>query len=198
LSPRAGRTWQTGGVVDDDEIIKAANKFFRGVGSTLKKGAQGAVKAGQTVTGVGRGSVKLVLDSTRAAPGGELRGKVVLDLNEPVTAKRLVVELRASQRIVDARGGVRAIAATTTTIYKFEHEVGGNRSYSKEELPFTLAVPADTGNRPSAPAGRIGDVARAVSSVVAPTAGPIEWRVIATLIVPFGRDLDHGVDVTVG
>lgn len=195
-------------MADDDEILKAANRFFGKVGSVVKKAGQeavkvgqkagqGAVKAGQTVTGVGRGSVRLALDATKAAPGGDLRGKVVLDLSEPVTAKRLVVELRASQRIVDARGGVRAISATTTTIYKFEHELGGNRSYHKEELPFTLTVPADLGNRPSAPAGRIGDVARAVSSVVSPTAGPLEWRVTASLVVPFGRDLEHGVDVIV-
>lgn len=184
-------------MVDDDEIIRTANRFFGKVGSVVKKAGSTAVKAGQTVTGVGRGSVKLVLDATRAAPGGELHGKVVLELTEPVEAKRLVVELRASQRIVDARGGVRAIAATTTTIYRFEHEVDGARRYHREELPFTLTVPADTGHRPAAPAGRLGDVARAVSSVVSPTAGPLEWRVTASLVVPFGRDLEHGVDVVV-
>jgi hypothetical protein len=184
-------------VVDDDEIIKAANRFFGKVGSAVKKAGQGAVKGAQTVTGVGRGTVKVALDATRAAPGGELRGKVVLELTEPVTAKRLMIELRATQRIVDARGGVRSMAASTNTIFKFEHELGGNRTYHREELPFTLAVPTDIGNRPAAPTGRIGDVARAVSSVVSPTTGPLEWRVTATLVVPFGRDLDHGVDVMV-
>lgn len=184
-------------MVDDDEIIKAANKFFGKVGSAVRKAGTTAVKAGQTVTGVGRGSVRLALDATRAAPGGELRGKVVLELAEPVEARRLVVELRASQRVFDARGGVRALATTTTTIYRFEQELGGARSYHREELPFTLTVPRDTGSRPAAPAGRIGDVARAVSSVVSPTTGPIEWRVTASLVVPFGRDLEHGVDVVV-
>ena len=184
--------------MDDDEIIKAANKFFGKVGNAVKKGASSAVQAGKTVAGVGRGDVRVVLDSTRVAPGGDVKGKVVLELNEPVMARRLVVELRATQRIVDARGGVRNLAATTSTLYRFEHELGGNRSYHREELPFTLTIPADTGNRASAPAGRIGDVARAVSSVVSPSSGPIEWRVTATLKVPFGRDLDHGVDVFVG
>ena len=37
-------------MVDDDEIIKAANKFFSGVGSALKKGAQSAAKAGKAVS----------------------------------------------------------------------------------------------------------------------------------------------------
>lgn len=189
--------WHTRGVVDDDEIIKAANKFFGKVGSTLKKGAQSAVKAGQTVTGVGRGSVRVALESTRASPGGDVRGKVVLELVEPVEARKLVVELRASQRVFDARGGVRALATTTTTIYRFESELDGARRYHQEEVPFTLTVPKDTGGRPPAPAGRIGDVARAVSSVVQPTTGPIEWRVIATLVIAFGRDLEHAVDLAV-
>jgi hypothetical protein len=184
-------------VADDDEIIKAANKFFGKVGSTLKQAGKSAVKAGQTVAGVGRGSVRVTLDAARAAPGGDLRGKVTLDLNEPVEAKKLLIELRASQRVVDARGGVRAIAATNTTIYRFESELGGARRYHKEDLPFTLTVPKDLGVRPQAPAGRIGDVARAVSSVVTPTSGPLEWRVVATLVISFGRDLDHSVDVVV-
>ncbi|HUQ07954.1 MAG TPA: hypothetical protein VM261_35910 [Kofleriaceae bacterium] len=184
-------------MVDDDEIIKAANKFFGSVGSALKKGAQSAAKAGKTVTGVGRGSVRVTVDSGKATPGGDVRGKVFLELNEPVDAKKLVVELRASQRVFDARGGVRALATTTTTIYRFESELSGARSYHKEELPFTLTVPRDTGTRPQAPAGRIGDVARAVSSVVQPTTGPVEWRVVATLVISFGRDLEHAVDIAV-
>lgn len=195
-------------MVDDDEIIKAANKFFGSVGSALKKAGQtavkagaqvgqSAVKAGQTVTGVGRGSVRVSVDSAKATPGGDLHGKVTLDLNEPVDAKKLVVELRASQRVFDARGGVRSLATTQTTIYRFEHELGGAQTYHNDELPFTLTVPKDTVARPQAPAGRIGDVARAVSSVVQPTTGPIEWRVIATLVISFGRDLEHSVDVVV-
>lgn len=189
--------WHARAVVDDDEIIKAANKFFGKVGSTIKKGAQSAVKAGQTVTGVGRGTVRVVVDPAKATPGGDVHGKVVLDLAEPIDARKLVVELRASQRVFDARGGVRALATTTTTIYRFESELDGARRYHKEEVPFTLTVPRDTGGRPQAPAGRIGDVARAVSSVVQPTTGPVEWRVVATLVIAFGRDLEHAVDIVV-
>ena len=180
----------------DDEIINAANKFFKRVGSAVKTAGTTAVKAGKTVTGVGRGNVRVALDATRAAPGGELRGKVMLELPEPVEAKRLIVELRATQRGVELRGGVRT--PTATTIYRFESELGGARRYQREELAFTLAVPRDVGGgRVAPPAGRIGDVARAVSSVMAPTTGPVEWRVTASLVISFGRDLDHTVDVVV-
>jgi hypothetical protein len=109
------------------------------------------------------------------------------------------VQLRAMQRTVayHRAGGVRSVGTSKAIVYQFEKELGGPRRYGSEELPFTLVVPRDATRQAQAPAGKIGDVARAVSSVVAPTTGPIEWRVQATLVVPFGRDLDHGVDIVV-
>ncbi|MBK9035849.1 MAG: hypothetical protein IPL61_32140 [Myxococcales bacterium] len=180
----------------DDEIVNAANKFFRTVGSAVKKAGTSAVKAGQSVTGLGRGDVRVTLDALRARAGAELRGTVALALTEPIDARRLVVELRASQRGVETRGGVRA--PTATTLYKFEHELGGAQRYHREQLAFTLPVPRELGGgRAAPPAGRLGDVARAVSAVVAPTTGPVEWKVVARLVVPLGRDLDHAVDVLI-
>lgn len=196
-------------MVDDDDIIRGANKLFKSVGGALKKaggvaldvGKQAggaAVKAGKQVVG-GRGHVAISLDRDRFAPGDEIRGKVTLAIAEPIEGKKLIVQLRAMQRTVDYHrsAAVRTVGTTHAIIYKFEKELGGPRRYGSEELPFTLVVPRDAGKQAQAPGGKIGDVARAVSSVVAPTTGPIEWRVTATLVIPFGRDLDHGVDIVV-
>lgn len=180
----------------DDEIIDAANKFFRSIGGAVKKGATTAVKAGQAVVGVGRGEVRVALDELRGRAGGDVRGKVTVALTEPIDARRLVIELRASQRGVETRGGVRA--PTATTLYKFEHELAGAGRFHQGAFAFALPVPRTLGGgRAAAPAGRLGDVARAVSAVVAPTTGPIEWRVIARLVVPMARDLEHAVDVMI-
>ncbi len=180
----------------DDEIIDAANKFFKSIGGAVKKGATTAVKAGQSVVGVGRGEVRVALDELRGRAGGDLRGKVTVALTEPIDGRRLVVELRASQRGVESRGGVRTPIATT--LYKFEHELAGAARFHRGEFGFTLPVPRTLGGgRPTPPPGRLGDVARAVSAVVAPTTGPIEWRVIARLVVPMARDLEHAVDVMI-
>jgi len=199
-------------MVDDDEIIRTANKIFSKVGSVVKKagatvvsvGKQAGstvVSAGKQVTGVGRGSIHVDLDRTRFAPGDEITGKLTLELGDGVDGERLVVSLRALQRTVDYHrtGGIRTVGASQVLIYKFDNELGGTRHYASEELPFTLVVPRDAKDRapPAPPAGRIGDVARAVASVAAPTAGPVEWRVVATLVVKLGRDLEHGVDVVV-
>ena len=186
-------------MVDDDDIIRGANKLFRTVGGAVKKAGGAVVKAGQQVV-TGRGTVALSLDRERFAPGDEIRGKVALTIADPVEAKKLVVQLRAMQRTVDYHraGGVRTVGSSKATIYQFEKELGGPRRYGSEELPFTLIVPRDaTARQAPAPAGKLGDVARAVSSVVAPTTGPIEWRITATLVIQFGRDLEHGVDIIV-
>lgn len=180
----------------DDEILDAASKFFRSVGSAVKKAGTTAVKAGQSVTGLGRGEVRVALEALRVKAGDDVRGTVTLALTEPVAARRLVVELRASQRGVETRGGVRTPIATT--LYRFEHELGGARRYQRDELRFALPVPRELGaGKAAPPPGRLGDVARAVSAVVAPTTGPVEWRVIARLVVPMGRDLEHAADLLV-
>lgn len=186
-------------MVDDDDIIRGANKLFRSVGNAVKKAGGAVVKTGKQVVGAG-GNLAISLDRDRFAPGDEIRGKVTVSLGEPRDAKKLVVQLRALQRTVDYHraGGVRTVGSSKVTIYQFEKELAGPRSYGSEELAFTLVVPRDaTARQAPAPAGKLGDVARAVSSVVAPTTGPIEWRVTATLVIPFGRDLDHTVDIVV-
>ena len=185
-------------MVDDDDIIRGANKLFKSVGSAMKKAGGAVVKTGRQVVG-GRGTITVTVDRDRFAPGDDIRGKVVLAIAEPLEAKKLIVQLRALQRTVDYHraGGVRTVGTSKATIYQFEKELGGPRRYGSEELPFTLVVPRDAVRQAQAPGGKLGDVARAVSSVVAPTTGPIEWRVQASLVIPFGRDLDHGVDIVV-
>jgi hypothetical protein len=178
-----------------DDILKGASRLFGKVGSTVKQ-------AGKQVTGIGLGTVKLSLAKTRFAPGEAITGSITLALPEPIDGKRLVVGLRASQRTIEYSkvGGVRTAGTTTATIYKFEHEVAGAQAYASGEHRFELPVPPDALDLRASPGtggGKIGEVARAVSSVVAPTAGPIEWRVWALLEIPWSRNLDHTVDIIV-
>ena len=183
----------------DDDIrnaAKAAGRFFSKLGGAAKK-------AGQQVTGIGRGTVRVALDRSRFAAGEDLKGTVTLALPEPVDAKALTVTLRATQRTVDYHraGGVRTVGTSNVTVYEQTQEIAGTRSFGSETFAFALPIPTDAtvaGKRPVAPGGTIGDVARAVSSVVAPTTGPIQWKVTATLVIPWGRDLDHAIDVVIG
>ena len=187
-----------------DDILKTANRLFSRVGSTVKSAAEqvgSTVKQGaKQVTGIGLGELRLALPTTRVTPGATISGTLKLTLPQPIDGKRLVVGLRANQRTVDYSrvGGVRTVQTGTAALYRFEHELAGLQRYESGDHAFELLVPPDALElRVSAGAGTIGDVARAVSSVVAPTSGPIEWQVWATLEIPWSRNLDHAVDIIV-
>ena len=80
-------------MADADDVIKGAGRFFSRLGGQLKEvgktvGTQ-VQKTSKQVTGLGRGAVKLELEQTKLAPGGTIKGKLVLALTEPVEAKQI-------------------------------------------------------------------------------------------------------------
>jgi hypothetical protein len=124
----------------------------------------------------------------------------VLALPEPVDAKRFVVSLRASQRMVELRRQGRGTTpmSSRTEIFRFDHELGSGRSYTSDTQAFELLVPFDALDKQPPPNSHpIADVVRSVASVLQPTAGPIEWVVVATLEIAWGRDLSHEVAIIV-
>src|SRR5215203_4302637 len=106
-------------MADPDDLIKNAGKFFSKLGGSLKNAGTTIKETTKQVTGLGRGSVRVELDQTRVAPGGTLRGRVVLAFPEPVEAKRLVVTLRARQKIItvskDSSG--RSVGTSHADVY---------------------------------------------------------------------------------
>jgi hypothetical protein len=144
--------------------------------------------------------VRLELDQTKSAPGSTITGRVLLALSEPVEAKRLVVQLRARQKMVtvnrDSSG--KGVGTSHADVFELELELGGAKTYESETLPFELTIPADALElKASAPSTPLGDIARTIASAVSPTAGPIEWQVVTRLQIAWGRDLTHDVDIVV-
>lgn len=193
-------------MADADDVIKNASRLFSKLGSTLKETSKtvgGQVKqTAKQVTGLGRGSVKIELDQTKSAPGGTFKGKVNLALSEPVAAKRLVVTLRARQRFVtvDRGDSGRSVGSSHAHVYQLDRELAASQTFEGGAFEFELDVPADalelkaqqsTGSHP------LADVARTVASALTPTAGPIEWQVLAKLEISWGRDLTSEVDIVV-
>jgi len=193
------------------QVVDSVNKAGYKIAETAKvAGPQivdGMNRAGNAiidktkqVTGLGRGEVKLELDQTKAAPGGTICGRLVLALKEPVEAKRLVVALRARQKMVSVNrdGGSRSVGTSHADVYNFEVELGGATKYQSETLSFELTIPPDALDlKASPPTTPLGDVVRTVAAAVSPTAGPIEWEVIGRLQIPWGRDLTDHVDIVV-
>jgi hypothetical protein len=191
-------------MADADDVIKNAGRFFSKLGSTLKETAKTAgttIKhTSKQVTGLGRGDVKLQLDQTKVAPGGTLRGRVVLALSEPVEAKRLVVTLRARQKVVTftKNSTGRTVGTSHAEVFHFDQELGSAKSYESSTVDFELHVPPDALDlRPSAGENPIADAVRSVASALSPSAGPIEWQVIGRLEIAWGRDLSSDVDIVV-
>ena len=191
-------------MADSDELIKNAGRFFSKLGGQLKETAQTAgtqiKQTAKQVTGLGRGSVKLELDQTKAPVGGSINGRVVLALTEAVEAKKLVVTLRARQKMVTVNRNEsgRSVGTSHADVYEFKLELGGTKKYESETLPFELTIPPDALDlKAAAPTTPLGEVARTIASAVSPSAGPIEWQVIATLEIPWGRNLTNEVDIVV-
>jgi hypothetical protein len=200
---RRGVVWVCA-MADPDELLKKAGGFFSKLGKQAKETAVTAgsqiKQTAKQVTGLGRGAVKLELDQTKAAPGGAIHGRVVLALTEAVDAKKLVVSLRARQKIMTVRRdqGSRSVGTSHADVYEFNLELGAAKKYESETLSFELTIPPDALDlRPQAPSTPLGEVARTIASAVSPSAGPIQWQVVATLEIPWGRNLTHDVDIVV-
>jgi hypothetical protein len=180
-------------MADPDDLMKSASKFFSKLGGSIKQTTK-------QVTGLGRGSVKLELDHTKVAPGGTLKGRLVLALPEPVDAKRLIVTLRARQKVMNIHrsSSGRSVSTSHADVYEHDTELGGLQAYQSATLPFELTVPPDALDlRPTAGQSPVADIVRTVASALSPSAGPIEWQVIGRLVIPWGRDLTHDIDVVV-
>jgi hypothetical protein len=191
-------------MADADDVIKNAGRFFTKLGGTLKEAATTAgstiKQTSKQVTGLGRGDVKLQLDQTKVAPGGTLHGRIVLSLTEPVAAKRLIVTLRARQKVVTIKKneGGRGVGTTHADVYQFDLELGGAKNYESGTFELELHVPPDALDlRPSAGTNPIADAVRSVASALSPSAGPIEWQVVGRLEISWGRDLTSDVDIIV-
>ncbi len=188
-------------MADADDVIKEAGRLFSKLGGTLKQvGGEVKDKAKQ-VTGIGRGHVRVEIEQIRVAPGGTIRGRAILALPEAVTAKRLVVVLRARQKVMTIANtsGRKSVGTQYTEVYQFERALGDAMSYESGEHAFELHVPSDALDlRPaSAGASPLADAVRSVASAFSPRNGPIEWDVTAKLEIAWGRDLSRSVDIVI-
>lgn len=190
-------------MADADDVLKKAGGFFSKLGGTLKNAGSSIKDGAKQVTGLGRGGVHLEIDHTKVAPGGTLRGRLVLQLPEAVEAKRLVVTLRARQKVMTVHRGSngRSISTSHADVYQFDNVLGHATTYESQTLSFELVVPPDALDlRPSssgASGNAVADAVRTVASALSPSAGPIEWQVIGRLEISWGRDLTSDVDIIV-
>jgi len=127
---------------DADDLMKGASKLFGKLGGALRQAGSQVKDTAKQVTGLGRGDVKLEIPQPRAHPGGTITGKVILALPEPVEAKRLIVTLRARQKVatISNSGGTKSVGTSHADVYQFDRELSGAQKYTSGEHAFELDV----------------------------------------------------------
>src|SRR5882724_7551157 len=78
--------WHAPVMSDADDLVKNAGRLFQKLGVQLRESASVAgeqlLQTTRQVTGLGRGTVQIEIDTPRVAPGGTVQGRVVLALPE--------------------------------------------------------------------------------------------------------------------
>jgi hypothetical protein len=148
-----------------------------------------------SIVGIGVGSIDLMLVKHAFRPGETIQGRLLLKLEEPVDAKRLVVGVHATEErerwVTDARGQ-KVRERETRTRFRVERELSGKGLFRNDAWDFHLPLPGSA--EIPAPEGLLGDVVRLVAAVARPQ---LEWRVYAFLDIPWKANVKAGTDISV-
>jgi len=146
------------------------------------------------------GKVEIRLTKHTFVPGERIEGTVAYALDEPKEGKRLVVGLRATQRVrtSSVHQGRVTSSDETRTIYEFKNELAGEATYTHGSKSFELTVPPDALDRVGvAPEGLLGDIARAASFLAGNSKGPVEWEIFAFVDLPWKVNPKKSQPITV-
>jgi hypothetical protein len=154
-----------------------------------------------SIVGIGVGSMELMLVKNAFTAGETIHGRLKLALMRPTDAKRLVVGLRGTRErlttVRDSRGH-KTQERQTETVYEFEQQLDGKRSYQGEAYDVHLPIPADAvPARVAPPDGKLGDVFRLVSNFVDLGPRPIVWHVYAVLDIPWKANVRQQAQISV-
>ncbi len=147
------------------------------------------------VLGIGVGRLTLELDDVDFTLGDTIRGVAKLELTEPMDAKRLVVGVEASQRVVTS--GANSIGYRRDKVWRFEKQLKGEGTFSKLTARFTLKLPQELWSSGQVPPGVLGDMAQVLSFFTPTKRFPLEWSVFGFLDRPWKVNVKANVPITV-
>ena len=147
------------------------------------------------ILGIGVGKMTLELDEVDYTLGDTIRGLLKLELTEPLDAKRLVVGVEASQRIISTRQD--AIGYRRDTAWKFEKQLKPEGRFDKLKVRFTLKLPQALEQSGQLPDTLLGDMAQVMSFLTPTKRFPLEWSVFGFLDRPWKINVKAKVPITV-
>ena len=147
------------------------------------------------------GKMRIELEKLEFHPGESVKGKVVLDMKKPMSAKDLTVRVVGQeiikQRRMTSKGST--IDTDTHTIFKFEKVLGSEQEYVSTSYDFDIAIPQNMldSNTPQLE-GAAATAVAAVSMLAGRSSSrKVEWFVEGKLDIPGGRDIAKRVKINV-
>lgn len=180
-------------MADWKKLLDAAVSGAKAAGESVAQAADDARK----VAGIGVGEIAINIDGP-AYRGEALRGWIKLTLPDPIAAKRLVIALRAKRTRIPVENlrHKQASPLQFENVFDVAVDVEGERTYESDSTyAFSIDVPDkepedDVG-------GLIGDVLAAARAFKAMTETEIRWRLVAWLEIPWKRNLEKEVAISV-
>lgn len=145
--------------------------------------------------GIGVGRLTLELDEVDLVLGDTVRGLATLELTEPLEARRLVVGVEASQRVVST--SQNGIGYRRDKVWRFEKQLKGEGTFSKLKSRFSLKLPEELWSSGQVPPGVLGDMAQVLSFFTKAKRFPLEWSVFGFLDRPWKVNVKASVPITV-
>jgi len=145
--------------------------------------------------GFGKGKIEVVLENYNFSSGETIKGKVILELKEPLRAKALKVGL-IGEKIVYERTSQGRDVPRIIHIYSFEMPLDGEKEYLNGEYNFEIKIPADIlqSRKPNI----LGDIDFIKGGLrITSTNERLSWYVIAKLDIPMGIDVSKKVQVNI-
>jgi hypothetical protein len=155
------------------------------------------------IFGFGKGKIEIFLEKFNFSPGETIKGKVLLQLKEPIFAKQLKIGL-FGLKITTRRVTLRGTPTTETKkefIYKFEMPLDGEKEYLKGEYPFEIKIPSDIFTTPpQISEGALGAVIKTMQmlSSLSGITSRVEWYLEVSLCIPKGFDIKKKVNINIG
>lgn len=148
--------------------------------------------------GFGQKQIEIVLDKLNFSQGDVIKGRVILKLKNPTSAKALKVGI-FGERKTTTTTNVNGRMTTNTNfvkVFEFEMPLDGEKDYSQGEYNFEMKVPGNI-TQPSMPGGAAGDVIKTIQ-VLAGRESDVRWYVMAKLDIPMKFDVINKVQINIG
>ncbi len=154
----------------------------------------------------GKRRIELKLDKLNYAPGEIIKGIVILDIDKPVKAKKLVVtfygyrERKTAAYVGFNSSDRRRAEYERQIVYTYELPLDGEKEYcGHAEYAFEIGIPADLKNQLNMQLGNdlFGTMAKAAMFMSGTFYTPIKWFVEAKLDVPFGIDVRKTMQISI-